>query len=542
MRRPAPALDATPHASTLARRYARISRALAGRTPFLTANIGTQIQEPGAGGPPGPVKPNSSANVAQNGGQGGEPPSLLDTRGNCCASDGTEKEIPNCSNSGRASSHLPTTEKRHSKRDRRGRGVRRSWRGWAGRVADELVKLGHDRLASNLRDCSSGAWCRACEDCKEPYASVVVQSSCDLRICPFCSRSRARQTVEVMARALERVPDYVAARAPELVAKLEALAHDRAAVAARHRASAERARRDVTNPRRMRARIERAERLARAAEEQAERARFDAARAREATRGGWSWKLVTITGPWDPSDPHAYTVEGLRDRVAIAWERWERVRERYSAGGLLASVAKVECSEIGHVHTHALVYGPYMVREHVIEIAGALVDLRSITDGYATADTMHEPAKAGAQLRQAKRERARNRMSFRTPSAKEVLRAGLREACKYIAKVPSVLRNDWVAGRSAKVIHPALAAAWVIALRGAKAGRIYGPARDAYTCEQLQRDPSMAPPQREEHCRACGSLSLAEPRLEWTSTVARNLGLGWGAIVKICRRPVKRAV
>lgn len=400
-------------------------------------------------------------------------------------------------------------------------------------VGRELRSRGAGELADRFELCGACCAIQGCGDCGARIASATVTTSCDLRICPFCARQRARSHVALLSAALLRVPGYVAARADSHVEALRELLTERERVrdlwelrAARARERFEHATSAAVRAQAVRS-IERSSRLAAAADDERAQARFDLERAREAQRGGWSWKLVTVSPRWNPDDARAYTVEGLQERAADAWARWELVRERYAAGGLAAAIAKIEASERGHVHVHALVYGPWIKADSASEIAGCFVDVRAI-----------EPRVHGRRASDRARETRGEREQF---SSENALRDAITEACKYLAKVPSVLRNEWVQGRSAHTMHPALAASWVLAMRGAKAGRMYGAARDAVACERLQRE-GASKVEREPHCRCCGSYALQPARFESTAVVARMLGLGWGAVLSLRRQIPKQTL
>lgn len=396
-------------------------------------------------------------------------------------------------------------------------------------VARELKSRGYEREAERLQSCGASCAVQGCSDCGEQIAHAQVTVSCDLRICPQCSRYRARETVERMTDALLRVPGYVAARAGAHADAIAAQLAERARVrdvwserAARARDRLEHA--ESAHARRAAlASHERSSQLASSAADECAQLRFDLERTREAQRGGWVWKLVTISPAWTPTDARAYTPEGLQERVRDVWARWELVRERYSAAGLTASVARVEVSEGGHVHVHALVYGPWIRQQSAVVIAGCHVDVRAIDS-------------AGKARGRRGEDRARASRAERAGwSVESELRSAIKESCKYLAKVPSVLRSEWVSGRSTRVIHPALAASWVIALRGAKAGRVYGPARDAIAAQRAL-DEGREHVEREPSCRCCGSFSLAPARFDATPVIARALGLAWGAVLSLRRQ------
>jgi hypothetical protein len=95
----------------------------------------------------------------------------------------------------------------------------------------------------------------------------------------------------------------------------------------------------------------------------------------------WRWRLVTVSPQWAPADPEAVTVAGLRGRSAEVWEAWKRVWGVVGAGGHAAAVAHLECTDGGHVHVHALVFGPFRPKAELASAAGCFVDVREADDG-----------------------------------------------------------------------------------------------------------------------------------------------------------------
>lgn len=525
---------------TLARRSKRALQALARALETSRADSPGAPPEPaqtGEGGSPVPSARTSTRNARHSGGQGGAPPSLVHTQGKCSATSDDNKGKPDPKGTACSGLAAPKRGKQWAPRHAHGRGVRRSWRQWVSAVARELTTRGATREARMLDECGLRAVVRSCLDCRETIASATVTTSCDLRVCPFCARSRGADRRAVLTAALLRVPGYVAARADAVVMELDrAVAeHTRIRDLWTDRAARARARFEHGGPseraRASRA-LERASRLASSAEVERIARRFDLERAREAQRGSWGWKLVTVSPKWSPLEAHAYTQEGLEARARDAWARWELVRDRYSAGGLAASVASIECSEAGHVHVHAIVYGPWIEHTHACEIAGCHVDVRAI-DGAGKSSAKRWAVKAQEWRHLTKAERIER---ARASSPELALRAAIGEAVKYIAKVPTPLRDGWIAGASGRVMHPSLAASWLLAMRGAKASRVYGPARDAIACEREQRQGASEQRERVEHCRSCGSLSLSAPVIEHTPAIARALGRDWARVLSLVRR------
>lgn len=496
---------------------------------------------------PGVRRPRSTPSTGVAPGGLGGTPTLLDTQGDLLPKSRRQQGKPAALRGGLVATDAPAVtpaghtpasrRKRWAPRHPYGRGARRSWRQWVRGVCGALRARGGEgeRLARLLGECGR-AVSQACEDCGEAHAHSEVTASCDVRGCPLCARRLAARRVERLSRALPRVPDYVAARVAAHCDRLSLAVAEAERLAAEHGARAlaadlrgDHARR-AGEASRARESAARWRRLAEAASSRASAARFDFARAREASRGAWTWKLVTVSPAWDPRDERAYGVEGLRERARDAWSRWERVWQRYSAAGLAAAVASLEMSAAGHVHVHALIFGPWMQHDHAQEIAGCHVDVRSVE-----AVTRSRAARRAGEARPTRDERAQH-----APTAADALRSAIVEAAKYLVKLPSALRGEWIAGRSTRAVHPELAAAWIIATRDAKCARSYGVARDALAADRAEHDATGAEsrPTREPHCRCCGSYALAAPRLVRVEDLAAALGLAWGpAVVLRPRKP-----
>lgn len=447
-------------------------------------------------------------------GPGGTAPTRLDTPGKCSQTALNSTRNRDDSPGPEAVSAPARRAKQYAPRHRLGRGRRATWRTWVDQVADELRALGHGEIARHLAGCGRITAVQSCRDCAEQWATAELTTSCNVRVCPLCARRLARERVDRLAPALGRIAGYVAAQALATAerrlsdsAESERLAAHHAELAARARARAELAQGTERLRALSAAEIHAARALARL--EAARRARWDAARAREAHRGRWSWRLVTVSPPWHPLDGDEYSVDGLAARVVDAWERWERLREAYAVDGLAGAIASIECSDAGHVHVHALVYGPWMQHQRAVAIAGCHVDLRSLDTGRAQGRTTEER-----------------------------VRAALVEAAKYAIKSPSPLSHAWVSGEARRVAHPRLAAAWVIATRAKKLGRVYGVARDAIAAQAAEdaATPRVERPRSEPSCRCCGSYDLSQPRAESTETAARFFGLAWGPTLQLRRR------
>lgn len=349
-----------------------------------------------------------------------------------------------------------------------------------------------------MRGCGTQSFVSECLACGEKAAAVRVAIHCSVRGCPLCARRNASARVRLVTGAAMRCGDAVRLRSGEVVGKLAA-ARDAARDAVKlwlGRAARAEERGEDGLAARHRERAERAEERRRAS---------SWARSRAGEWASWRWSMVTVSPAWRPMDPWAVTVEGLRARVADAWERWERVWSRLSAGGLAGATARLEISAHGHVHVHAIVYGGWVGNAKLREVAGCHVDRRA--PGPRPGVPAHR-----------------------------VVEELVAEVCKYALKAPSALRAGWVGGdvaRSGVSMHPALAARVTVALHREQTVLHYGSMRDAVQAESASRsegaadDPMIG--QSAARCPCCGaSNSLLPPVIRSTAEVARELGpLGW---------------
>jgi len=386
----------------------------------------------------------------------------------------------------------------YQRRQRLARPSRASLTPWREAYADALAALGWHGAASDARGCGSQAFVSSCVACGVEAAAVRVSLHCSLRACPMCARRTAAARVRLVTGAALRVSDLVALRAPGVLATLRETARAARAAVDLWRGRAKRAEE--------RGEHELAERH-RAREAAAESRRSAAVwrRARAGEWRSWKWSMVTVSPPWRPMDPGELTVEGLKRRIADAWERWERVWDRLSAGGLAAATARLEVSAHGHVHVHALVFAGFVRNGKLRELAGCHVDRRA--PGPRPGVPAHR--------------------------AVEEL---VREVCKYALKAPSALRAGWVGGsesRSGVSVHPELAARLTVALHREQAVIHYGVMREAVRAESAAQpegveDDALAG-QSAARCPCCGaSGTLLPPTIRSTAEVARELGaLGW---------------
>ena len=396
---------------------------------------------------------------------------------------------------GREAGQRPRRERYYRRRTRVARPVQAGWRSVVERTADVLdVVHGAPDLAQSLRQCGRLAWVRSCGACGDAAASVRVRAHCDVRCCPFCMRLRARELV----RDLTAAAPIAAGLSEGEPGAVRAEPH-----AARLRARVERARASVSH---WEGRCERAALGGREASHA--RAQLGAAlgrlrreehRARRflgllGRRRSWGWRLVTVSPPWPTGSEHACTSLGLAMRVEDVRARWRKVWELLGVEGMGAAYTSVELSDHGHVHLHAVVFGPYVARPLLQRAAGVeFVDVRAlkVPPGVSIADATA---------------------------------AAMREAAKYALKSPSPLRGDWIAGDDRRsCVHPELAAAWVIATRGRRLTEPYGLMREALGVVRERTDEDEH--QHEEpRCGSCGSTDLGAELLVATARVARALG------------------
>lgn len=335
---------------------------------------------------------------------------------------------------------------------RLGRPVFRPYRPWVEAVCDRVREYGAWDVASALRHCGEFAYAHDCGACGR-VGRVEVRASCHSRVCPWCARIHAEKATKNIYAAAIRVPGFARERLADTAAKIAA--EEAAAIESSARWS--RLKMDA---------LERAEGplaqrhagRARAAEER----RAGAARARHGfgTFGSWSWKLITVSPQRNKGSAYSYTPKGLNERIEAVCARVERLwEEGLHYGGLAAMVVRIELSATGHVHAHCLYYGPWVVKKWAQRTAGCFVDIRALKE-FQKADHEYKPLE-GPRVTAADR-------------AAHALADGVREAVKYTMKSPSVTRGGWLSGDAFRVVHPELAAAWLVATRGVQLIRYRG--------------------------------------------------------------------
>ena len=326
-------------------------------------------------------------------------------------------------------------------------------------------------------------------------ARVERPLSCGLRACPDCARQLAAAKVRALGAAVEHVAPAVRARAV-------------GAQLAEARREAEALDREVYWSKRPK--HPRAEELRARAARDAGDARWRAARVRELLRDAWGWRLVTVSPKWSPNDARETSPAGLRQRhellhgaIAAACAR------RYDVSGLAAWAIATETSDGGHVHAHALVYGPWIHPEALARMVA------------------HELAReCFVDVR-----KARARDGHEDP------RAATREALKYALKGPSPRRAAWVLGEHrATVASPELGAAIVVGLARLQLVRYRGAIREGLRLARLRREKrEQTPPQ----CASCGTvLRDTDPETcTWSTVVAELRRRGEWATAERPRAP-----
>ena len=444
-------------------------------------------------GPLTPHAPHAGSRGAPDRGPGAVAPARLDTRGKSLPDTPTRQTSE--TRPERVSRQVARARARADARSHRyGRPVSRPWRAWVEHVA-KITRERYRRydVASSLRHCGELATVYDCDFCGR-IGRVEVRASCHTRVCPWCSRIAAQKSVQNVFAAVRRVPGYVAEDARKVLA---------AAILEKHRAAALRDRWKGFAA----AALERGD--ARVAEGHEARALGAEERRRIATRtehgintlSSWGWKLITVSPPRRPGDVRSYSPQGLRRAINDAFERFSRLwDEGLAYGGLASAIARVECSSKGHVHVHALYYGPWVVNKWARAVAGCIVDVRAVAEfqGNPSDDA-------------------------------------LREAIKYQLKAPSPTRAAWIGGDRWRVTHPELAAAWLEGSRGVQLTRYRGLVRASFEAaeaagEIVAEDAPAEPPQMpaEGHqCAFCAKRLPLGGRLAPTCDVARALGADW---------------
>jgi hypothetical protein len=398
-----------------------------------------------------------------------------------------------------------------------------SWRRWITANAKELRALEDHRSAEALEACGRRAWTSGCPRCGLDPARVVVMSSCDSRICPFCGRSAAKRRTEVLTFAVRNVRRCADAAVHQVAREQRAAERDAARRVDHWAAKVAAARAKGRDPGRALALLEKAEDDRSRAHSWLLQAwhRNDRVPTVEKGRrrmewGGSAlrWRFLTLTHWWDPSDPDAIKPGAMRTRVRALFRQWSRVwSERLSVGGLAAATAKCEMSANGFIHLHVLYWGPFVVKKYVEKLQAELDSLAGFTWVQLARD--HEETLRG----QADPEDEGDNGEWAAA-----------EIAKYTAKAISPLSADWIAGDGRPVLHPRLAAAWQVATRGVQLVRHFGTMRAAIALYKQPDD--------DGHWRCCvgcghdlGMVGLWSH--EWTDAIARAARSRWRDVLAI---------
>ena len=199
---------------------------------------------------------------------------------------------------------------------------------------------------------------------------------------------------------------------------------------------------------------------------------------------GYEWRSIVLTVRRDVSDPALHTAAALRERCIglqeagrRAWE--EMLGPEYCLGA--AMLTKPECADEGHVHLHALYYGPFVPKAKLEAIVARARPPAGCEWGFADIQRAHVDEQGLA-----------------------------RELAKYVTKGPSAKSEDWLAGEPRWVMDPTLAARWEVAVQGIKLSRVYGALREVQDEQQQDTDEALEVPAepeeqapQNEYCQAC---------------------------------------
>jgi hypothetical protein len=318
-----------------------------------------------------------------------------------------------------------------------------------------------------------------CGSCGLERAGAVILTGCDNRACPQCAAQLSRERIDRLAPAFGRVSGYFAARREAAIEALRKACelHKDSELYWLGCGKSQR----VT-----------------AAKERYKLARWQLERLRENT---WGYKLLTISPPWNPSDPTEYTTARIRARIEDCFARWGRIWAKLGCEGLAAAIVSVEVSDGGHIHLHACLWAPYVQESHLAKLAGCFVHIREV--------------KASP-----------NDKILRGLNIEESLYKAIKEAVKYTCKAPSS-KQDWVNGARRKVLHPELAVRWVMATKNMQLGRTYGLMKDAMKAERAANAGDAAQAQADNQsglqCPHCRTPLTGFPRVENTRELAKAL-------------------
>ena len=164
---------------------------------------------------------------------------------------------------------------------------------------------------------------------------------------------------------------------------------------------------------------------------------------------GYEWQLITLNPQYDPDRrSEDMSIEGLRDRAQACVGAWRNLWRTDLKGPGAAMLRCVEISERGHVHIHAIYYGPSVDKAGIAKRASKLTGRACRVDA--------KRIKGGAK--------------------------GVANAARYAAKSvkgsASAFDEDFLAGeKSGRLLNPELAARWELAAHSLRLSECYGALR-----------------------------------------------------------------
>jgi len=171
------------------------------------------------------------------------------------------------------------------------------------------------------------------------------------------------------------------------------------------------------------------------------------------TYGSYTYKSLTLTFEYDPSNPDHVSVDGIRQRVIAAKKSakaaWSFCMGKKDKRGWATS--NVEIAGAGNVHVHMLLYCPYVGKSGLEE---HLVQLETGVDGVKNGHTWIECL--GEDIED------------------EAVKRAVWETSKYNAKGPSSLSETFYdrQGPGREALDPRLAAAWEVATTDGRFSRL----------------------------------------------------------------------
>jgi len=196
---------------------------------------------------------------------------------------------------------------------------------------------------------------------------------------------------------------------------------------------------------------------------------------------------ITFTERSAPADPAEYTVqridervEALRAGIRAAWNPelhlGEKMQGRLKLGEKLTSTcmfSRVEISDNGTIHAHAVYYGPWRIKEQLEAILLRAWSAAGFVDLQIIASTQEMKAYQASCLSP----------DETLTVVQRKVNSKIREATKYTVKGPSPLDEDHLAGAQRWRLDPALAAKWELATYGQRMTEWYGTLRGAAKAE-----------------------------------------------------------